>query len=790
MLDARPARVGDEQRAMSRAQVKYAAQLGVVCAAYFAAGRLGLSTPFTSGNVSPVWPASGIALAAILLCGYRIWPAITAGAFLINFFSAIPHTAAIGLATGNTLAALMGGVLLRRLSGFQNALSRLRDVLALILLGAVASTVVSASIGVVVLFATHVRPWANLGSAWLVYWAGDGMGILLVTPMILAFPQLWRIRPKIRIAELVVLILLLTTSTLIVFNVRTFSLAIFPFVVWAAIRFGIAGCALSTLVIAGIGTVETARGIGPFVQRTPFINAALLPIYIAVLSVSGLLIAALIAERDQLIAQEAAKDARLQLAALVESSDDAIIATDLEGVVSAWNKGAERLFGYSEPEIVGKNISLLYPPEHRADFSEVVQKLKSGESVRHYETVRLKKSGAPVEVSVAVSLIRDTGGKVIGVCAVDRDITERKEQEESARQTAAIIELAREAIIQRDNRGRVLKWNRGASELYGWTSVEAMGQITHKLLNTQTPSEVHDIDRLLENQGAWEGELVHTRRDGTQVIVESRQELLRDSNGDPLCVLEINRDITERKQAEEALRRSEKLAATGRLAATIAHEINNPLEALTNLFYLLEADKSLGSAARDYAQTAQEELRRIAHITKQMLAFHRQTPIPVTVDVAELLDTVVGLYATQIELKSITVSRQYEDAAVIKGYPAELRQVFANLLGNAIEAVGQRGTIRLHIFRGHEWNGSGRYGVRVVVADNGPGIPASNRTRIFDPFFTTKGERGTGIGLWVSNGIVQKHEGSIQVRTSTRQGGSGTCFSVFLPERLSARAVV
>jgi two-component system CheB/CheR fusion protein len=164
-----------------------------------------------------------------------------------------------------------------------------------------------------------------------------------------------------------------------------------------------------------------------------------------------------------------------------------------------------------------------------------------------------------------------------------------------------------------------------------------------------------------------------------------------------------------------------------------------------------------------------------------MLAFYRQSTEPVPVSLAEVLDSVLEMYATKILAHSISVVKRYKTGARIEGFPAELRQVFANILGNAVEAVGQHGVIRLHVSESREWKNLRRSGVRVMVADSGPGISPENRRKLFEPFFTTKGERGTGLGLWVSSGIVQKHEGSIRVHSSTRPGRSYTVFSVFLP---------
>ena len=331
-----------------------------------------------SGGIGPVWPASGIALAAFLLFGYQVWPGVAAAAFLLTLLSPIPPVAAVVYAAGTTLAALTGAFLLRRVVNFDPSLSRLRDALGLIVFGAFGSSVVSASIGVSVLYAVHVRGWSGFGRAWLIYWLGDSMGVLLVTPLVLTFPNLLRIRPRVRIAEFAALLLLLTVACFIIFGdlplipvrLHVLAFAVLPFVMWAAIRFGVSGATLSTLFIAIIATVETAVGSGPFAQNTPFTNAVLLDVFFAVLSVSGMTLAAVIAEREQaerereqLVREQAAMEARLRLATIVESSDDAIIGTDMDGIITDWNKGAERLYGYSAGEVIGRSISLLMPPD-------------------------------------------------------------------------------------------------------------------------------------------------------------------------------------------------------------------------------------------------------------------------------------------------------------------------------------------------------------------------------------------------------------------------------------------
>ncbi len=445
---------------------KYLAQIAIVFAVEFAAGKLGDTLAIiNSGGIGPVWPASGIALAALLLLGYRVWPGVAAGAFLLAFLSPIPHIAAVVYAAGTTLAALIGTLLLRRVVNFDNSLSRLRDALGMIVFGAFGSSVVSATVGASVLYTVHVRGWSGFGRAWLIYCLGDSMGVLLVTPLVLTFPNLLRIRPRVRIAEFAALLLLLTAACFIVFGdlplvpvrLHALAFAVLPFVMWAAIRFGMSGATLATLFVAAIATVETAFGFGPFAQNSPFTNAVLLDVLFAALSVSGMTLAAVIAEREQaerereqLVSAQAAMEARLRLATIVESSKDAIIGADIDGMIADWNKGAERLFGYSAGEVIGRSISLLSPPDLSGDFPEIMSKIKRGHSVSHHETVCQKKDGTRVEVSLTVSPIIDAEGRIVGGSGIGRDITERKLAE------TALADVTRKLIgAQEQERTRI-----------------------------------------------------------------------------------------------------------------------------------------------------------------------------------------------------------------------------------------------------------------------------------------------------------------------------------------------
>ena len=348
-----------------------------------------------------------------------------------------------------------------------------------------------------------------------------------------------------------------------------------------------------------------------------------------------------------------------QLAAIVDSSDDAIISKDLNGIIRSWNAAARRMFGYAPEEAIGRSILLLIPPELQAEEAEIMAKLVAGQRVDHYETQRVRKDGQRIDVSLTISPVRDPFGRVMGAS-------------------------------------------------------------------------------------------------------------------------KIARDISERKKTEEALRVAEKLAGMGRMAATMAHEINNPLEAVVNLLYLAANHPALPEASRQYLWAADQELTRVAHITKQTLGFYRDSATVQLTHLSEIFDSLLLLYGAKIRNKKLRVDISVPQSVAIMAVRGELRQVLANLLRNSIEAVSTGGQIRIRATTHHRGAGPGEV-AQITIGDNGKGIAEADRSRIFEPFFTTKKDVGTGLGLWVCKGIVERHEGSIRVRSRTTPGNSGTVFSVFLP---------
>lgn len=255
----------------------------------------------------------------------------------------------------------------------------------------------------------------------------------------------------------------------------------------------------------------------------------------------------------------------------------------------------------------------------------------------------------------------------------------------------------------------------------------------------------------------------------------------------PMRMLGVAMDVTARKAAEQTLRQSEKIAATGRLAASIAHEINNPLASVMNALYILRTNSKMPESALVYVKTAEEELARVVHITKQTLGFYREISSPVMSSVPQLFEEVLAAYDERIEQSRITVRKDFSEVGPLAAFPSELRQVFSNLVLNAIEAISAPGNIFIRVKQAHDRQG--RAGIRVTVADDGCGIPAENMSRLFEPFFSTKDSKGTGLGLWVSQGIVQKHQGKLRLRSRNDEVRHGTCCTVFLPFATSEASI-
>jgi PAS domain S-box-containing protein len=353
-----------------------------------------------------------------------------------------------------------------------------------------------------------------------------------------------------------------------------------------------------------------------------------------------------------------------ELAAIVQSSDDAIITKDLNGTITSWNDAASRLFGYTAEEMIGQPIFRLIPEDLHPEEMVILQRLRAGNRIEHFETVRQKKSGERFDASLTISPVRDKTGTIVGAS-------------------------------------------------------------------------------------------------------------------------KILRDISARKKVDASLLQAEKISALGRMAATVAHEINNPLESVMNLIYLARKRGHTDEKLAKYLSTAENELERVSQIARQTLGYYREVSSPVEISLSTLLENVLAVYGSKISATQINVETDFEAKDPILVNKGEMLQIFSNIISNSSDSMPRGG--RLHL-SSHNRVRNAQAGILVSIADTGKGIPLENLKRVFDPFFTTKGTVGTGLGLWVAKRLAEKRGGSISISSSTDAANSGTSAEVFLPQLWAAES--
>jgi PAS domain S-box-containing protein len=341
-----------------------------------------------------------------------------------------------------------------------------------------------------------------------------------------------------------------------------------------------------------------------------------------------------------------------------------------------------------------------------------------------------------------------------------------------------------DAVIATDEQGRVTFLNPLAEQLTGRSLAHSTGRPIEEvfpIFNESTHHVVENPVKKVMELGRIVGLANHTvlqNANGNLIPIEDSAAPIRDSDHKLIGVVLVFRDATFERKAQEVLRRTEKLAAAARLAATVAHEINNPLEAIGNLIYITKRMDGLPAEAVEQLDLAEHEVDRISHITRQTLGFYRESNVPGRVEIPALVDSVLKIYSNKFKTKNITIQREFGDCPPIQGLAGELKQAVSNLISNAADAVSDNGTIRVRLECVESPDGQL---VQVLIEDDGPGIGAEHRDRLFEPFFTTKKDVGTGLGLWVTKEIIDRHGGSIEVRPREDKSATGAVFDVLLP---------
>lgn len=439
--------------------------LAAVAASCLVAGTLGPRLPLAGAEAPAVFPATGIALALFLLLGSRAWPAILAGAWLIGGGTAGSPLAALGIAAGTSLAGLLGSWLVRRFAGGPRVFDRARHVFVFAALAAPGSCAVSAGFGVASLRLAGVLDARAWPLAWLTWWLAEGGACVVVTPLLLS----WVTRPRAgfegwKALEGALLLGGLLGVGLAIFGgwlpwARSLSFLALPVLVWAALRFDRREAATATALLSAMAALGASRGVGPFAHATATTSLLLVQAFVGVSGVTTLAVAAMVLQRRR------AEDALSRAAAIVDSSDDAIVGKTLDGTIVSWNRGAERLYGYPAREVLGRNVGLLVPPERPLEVASLIERIRRGERLEPLETVRVRRDGRRVAVSLTLSPIRDAGGEIVGAAAVARDITYRKRAEERLGGQFAVTRALAESSSLGEAAPKVLQ---AICEGFGW----------------------------------------------------------------------------------------------------------------------------------------------------------------------------------------------------------------------------------------------------------------------------------------------------------------------------------
>jgi PAS domain S-box-containing protein len=459
-----------------------------------------------------------------------------------------------------------------------------------------------------------------------------------------------------------------------------------------------------------------------------------------------------------------------QWQSLLDSANEGIWGVDTEGTCTFVNRSAVRILGFSVDELIGRDMhSLIHPRQSEGRARPccdcpIHRVFRERRPIEQLAATLFRKNGALLCVEICMHPI-SLDGVIVGALAVFRELRDINQQQIelhnayqlAERRTAeldAVIESMPHGVFIVTHDGKVRSNHRARS-----------------MTGDEFPVQLGTLRRALAGESS--AETVQTS-EGWIHSVAAPIFL----NGQILGGVAVNTDVTQQRLQEEALRRTEKLAAVGQLASSIAHEINNPLESITNLLYLIRQSGSLAEVG-EYAKIAQGELSRVTEITLQTLRFHRQQSRPTEVDLADLLRTILALYTGRLLVRSISADLRITPAPRICCLEGEIRQVINNLVRNAVDAmsVGGHLLIRLHPERAPD----GCPGARLTVADTGEGISPRILEHLFEPFQTTKELTGTGLGLWVSKGIVDKHGGRIRVRSWRGDCRHGTVFTVWLP---------
>ena len=771
--------------------------IGLLTLVYFIAGKSGLMLASLHASASPVWPPAGIALAALLVLGYRAWPAIFVGAFLVNLTTEGNVATSLAIASGNTLEAVCGAWLVNRFAGGTTVFDRPQGVVKFAL-AAVVSTVIGPAFGVTSLAFGGFADWANFGAIWLTWWLGDTTSDLLIAPLIIlwsiASKRRWNRREAVEVGILLLLLFVLSEAVFggwLTISARNYPIAFIcgAIVIWTAFRFTQRETATGIFILSAIAIWGTLHGFGPFAEETENQSLLALQSWTAVVTITAMALSAGMAERRR--AEEALRESEARINLSTNAANLGLWAWNLRDdelwVTEKWR----RLFGFAESEPVdtGQLLQRVHP-EDRERMKQRVQHVLEQDGVdRESEYRIMQPDGSTRWIADYGGVELDERGKLAFARGVSRDITARKLAEEKFQ---LVLDAAPNAMIMVDSAGVITFANASATTVFGYSLSELIG----RQIETLIPERFRDrhagyrkgfhSEPSSRAMGAGR-DLFGRRKDGNEFPVEVGLNPIHTTEG--FFVLASVTDITARKQAElehqlqnMELARVGRVAVMGELAASLAHEVNNPIGAIV-------ANASAGQRLLAAGKMGTEELtelladivadgRRAGEVIQGIRNMvrkgeARRSLIPIGDQIRHLLRF---LHADAVGRDVKVTAKVDPDAGQVWGDPVQLLQVLLNLALNAFEAMSvmRPDARRLVIRAGHDGNGD----ILVSLRDSGPGFPSGMAEQLFEPFFSTKAD-GVGMGLAISRSIIEAHGGTL---SGENCDGGGACFTVRLPQ--------
>ncbi len=777
--------------------LKYIIRGIIFLAVYFAAGKFGLSLAVATKQVTTVWPPTGIALAFLLLFGEWHWPAVFIGAFLVNITAHEPALAALGIAIGNTLEALLGAYLARKVAGLEKSIRRLKDAVGFTAFGVLFGPAVSATFGALTLAWAGLADWQALGSVWITWLVGDAMGALVVAPLILSFADeknqnLFRKKP----VETFALFGLLVLASLFVFTTRTgdslitgqLKFLVFPFLLWAALAFSQLGVSIALLLITGIAITGTIFGLGPFMGTAAVVeqNLILLQIFMFTAGVSGLLLAAAVEERDA--ARGEAVEGERRYRQLVELSPDAMFI-ERAGRFVFVNSATLKLFGARhQDDLLGQNVADFIHPDYLQPKMERLRALAERKRpVPLVEEKILRLDGLPVDVETASTWLIYKGNPAVQV--IMRDIRERKDAERRLRismesvereraKDEALLESIAEGVVAIDTVGRVIYINDQAEELFGFTERELLGKVFNEIVPAEDEKGVLiPISRralslavATKKRSPLAADFI-IRKDRTKVPVHATASPVI-LEGRVVGAIGTYRDITKEKEIERA--KSE-------FVSVASHQLRSPLTAFKWVIELLRKEK-VNRSVRTKIEYLYKSNDRLITLVNDLLSVSRIEVGTAMVnkqpsDVKGLIGNVIGVLTPDAEAKKVTVRVQAK-IDVIKSVidPNLFSEAFKNILDNAIWYGPPSSEVKVMIDqRGKEY--------LISVHNAGPSILEKDKPKLFTKFYRGTGAAdqkptGSGLGLFIAKSAIESNGGKIWFESAA---GRGTTFYFTVP---------